>query len=446
MSRVQVAIVGAGAAGLMAARELVRRGKHVVVLEARDRIGGRIWTRRSPGLVLPIELGAEFVHGEAPLTMRLLEEAGLAALEVQGRSWRFRAGHLERNVEPWRPIDRALARIDGEAPDRTLERFLAEGRGGRRAGIERKEARRFVEGFHGADPTIVSVRSIAPEEGEPVTSNARRVARVAQGYGALLEHLTLEIGGSIRLRSEVRAILWRRGRAVLHLRGRGAGARLEADAVILTVPPAVLSAPEGVPGRIAFDPDPSRARAALARLAPSCVIRLVLWFHEPPWTLGSRGAPDEEASHLGFLHVADGPFQVFWTAHPARAPLAVAWSGGPAASSLSRGGARGVRSAALATLAKILGTRHRRLAARLRGSWMHDWARDSFTRAAYGYVRVGGGEPGHDLARPIESTLFFAGEATDEASGTVEGALASGLAAAGRVTRALSRRRRVSSS
>ena len=85
--RVDVAIVGAGAAGLMAARELRRRGRSVVVLEARDRIGGRVFTVEDPQLPVAVELGAEFVHGDAPLTHRLLGEAGLVAYDVAGTSW-----------------------------------------------------------------------------------------------------------------------------------------------------------------------------------------------------------------------------------------------------------------------------------------------------------------------------------------------------------------------
>ena len=77
-------IIGAGAAGLMAARELVRAGKTVLVLEASGRVGGRIFTVHDQGSGMPIELGAEFVHGEAKETTRLLDEARLATVPVCG--------------------------------------------------------------------------------------------------------------------------------------------------------------------------------------------------------------------------------------------------------------------------------------------------------------------------------------------------------------------------
>ena len=81
MQTPDVIIIGAGAAGLAAADELSRKGARVLILEARERIGGRCWTRRVPGLPIPVELGAEFIHGEAKVTHALLRRAGLTAVE-----------------------------------------------------------------------------------------------------------------------------------------------------------------------------------------------------------------------------------------------------------------------------------------------------------------------------------------------------------------------------
>src|SRR5262245_57163851 len=82
MSKPEIVIVGAGAAGLAAARALGDAGRRVVLLEARMRIGGRIWTVHNRDCAMPIELGAEFVHGKPPVTWRLIEEASLTACDV----------------------------------------------------------------------------------------------------------------------------------------------------------------------------------------------------------------------------------------------------------------------------------------------------------------------------------------------------------------------------
>src|SRR5262245_48988590 len=89
-----IAVVGAGVAGLAAARDLARQGLSVVLLEARERIGGRILTLHDERVPLPIELGAEFLHGETPETDRLLAAGGQVACDVDGESWRAARGRL----------------------------------------------------------------------------------------------------------------------------------------------------------------------------------------------------------------------------------------------------------------------------------------------------------------------------------------------------------------
>jgi monoamine oxidase len=83
-----VIIIGAGAAGLMAARDLHPAGKSVIGLEAADRIGGRAMTVNAPRAGVPVELGASFVHGEAPETTKLLDEARLVSVPVLGDQYR----------------------------------------------------------------------------------------------------------------------------------------------------------------------------------------------------------------------------------------------------------------------------------------------------------------------------------------------------------------------
>ena len=92
---VDVLVVGAGAAGLAAAAELTRAGRSVLIVEARDRIGGRCDTRRLPGVAVPVELGAEFIHGRPQATYSLMEKAGVAAVDSTRTQLVLRDGRLQ---------------------------------------------------------------------------------------------------------------------------------------------------------------------------------------------------------------------------------------------------------------------------------------------------------------------------------------------------------------
>lgn len=430
MESADVVVVGAGAAGLAAADALQEAGFGVVVLEARERTGGRILTHRDARVPVPIELGAEFVHGEAPETTRLLREAGRVVLDLSGPSWERRGSHLRPAGEYWRQVDRVLSLYRGEGPDLALGDWLARKPGGRPLARGRTLARRFVQGFHAADLARASARAIAGQ-GEAPTESARRAGRVVDGYDRLIQWLERRLR-DLRLRSPVAGISWEKGRAELEVRPEGAGPyRIAARAVVITVPLGVLQA-----GSLPFHPElPAGTRRALGLLAMGSVIHMAFWFREAPWTL----VEDQDLSRLRFLHTDDEAINVWWTNYPARLPLAVAWSGGPPAAALLSQGPDAVADHALGVLADTLGLTRRRVESRVEAFWTHDWTADPWSRGAYSYPLVGGADAARDLARPIQGTLFLAGEAMDSEgrNGTVEGALGSGLRAAGQVRKAL---------
>lgn len=435
MERVEVAIVGGGVAGLAAAAALRKRGHRVLVVEARDRPGGRILTMRDPKLPVPIELGAEFVHGDAPETTRLAHAAALPVCEVTGLHARAGRAGLRR-VDYWRAIDRVLGRIPARGKDESFAAFLGRSPGGRALANDRAAALEFVQGFHAADPERLGVRSIAPEAGERPSRTAARLARFVTGYDQLVAALAGDAGGGLRLRTAVTAVDWERSHVELTLRSHaGRRHRLAARAVVIAVPLGVLQAPPDAAGGLSLRPHPERVRRALGKLAMGTVTRVALALDELPWPEASD--PEAEgplAGRLAFVHRPGAPFPVWWTAHPLRAPLLVAWTGGPAASALAGRTEGEIVDLALKTLAPLACTTPRRLRQRLRGAWTHDWQSDPWSRGAYSYAGVGGAEAAALLARPVQGTLFFAGEHTDALrSGTVEGGIASGLRAARQV-------------
>jgi monoamine oxidase len=429
MPESDVIVIGAGAAGLMAAAELIQAGRSVTVLEARDRIGGRIWTRREPGVAVPIELGAEFVHGHAPITQSLLERAGTAVIEAAGTHFGLTYGKLELRDALFPPIREAMQRSDAlERRDMSFDEFLDRHLASVLTPAQRQYARMMAEGFDAADTSRASARALAAEWTGDTIGTAPQ-ARPRAGYEALLAALVARVAGDrlrLQLQSTVQSVRWSRGSVEVGGEFCGTPFVCRAARALITLPLGVLQQPSSAAGAVRFTPALAAKRAALAGLSSGPVIKLQLLFARAFW----ETLHDGRYRDAGFFHAPEAEFPTFWTAAPARAPLLVAWAGGPRAQRLAAGAAAGdIVHKALASLELLFG-RELSIAAELRAWYYHDWQQDPFARGAYSYLTVGADDARAALAQPLDDTLFFAGEATEEEGGTVAGALQSGARAA----------------
>jgi monoamine oxidase len=195
----------------------------------------------------------------------------------------------------------------------------------------------------------------------------------------------------------------------------------------------VLQQPDSASG-ITFSPNVDAMTKALAGIAMGVVARVVLMFREPFWekrNVRRKTGPDT-LTELSFLMSTDEDLPVWWTAAPVRAPILVGWAGGPRASRLIETGENEIESRAIAAIARQLGMQRRAVSGLVEQFWHHDWLHDPFTLGAYSYALVGGSKAAAQLARPVEKTLFFAGEAADSTgrTGTVHGAIGTGYRAA----------------
>jgi monoamine oxidase len=398
----------------------------VLLIEARDRIGGRAWSLRVPGVPSPIELGAEFIHGKPEATFDALRRTGLAAVDSPRTRWFVRNGALEPMGNLRNEVRRAMRVTPAlEKRDMPFQQFLAGKRG--LSTFARAFARRMVEGYDAADPGRVSAREIAEEwAGEGATDMPQ--FRPFGGYGALMDRLFLlaSARAELRLQTVVRAVRWRRGRVEVEGETRGHPFRAAARRAIVTLPVGVLRRRPGQADAVRFDPVLQDKERALGYIQAGAVLRVVMQFPRAFWEELDGG----RYRNAAFFHSPYSAFPTVWTALPARAPLLVAWSGGPRAVSLSAATRGDIVRRAVMSVDSLFGGRAGADGLPV-ATWVHNWQRDPYAHGAYAYVSVGGRGARRKLGAPVARTLYFAGEATDASeAGTVAGALRSGQRAA----------------
>ena len=419
-------VIGAGAAGLAASADLSQAGYNVLCLEARERIGGRIFTLRDPLCPIPLELGAEFIHGRPPEILDIARAAELVVYDCADASVYIENGRVQEQMDAWEPVQHLMVEMQSAAergPDQPFSEFLSRSLQPINA---KKLSTSFVEGFNAARKDVIGIASLAQDRRAADAIDGDRSFRILSGYDAIPLWLYRQaLNGRFRLslNTIVKGIKWSAGSAVLHL-----SSALTKRAYAVTAKRAVVTVPLGVlqAESLHWDPVPEETLQAASALAFGQVFRLVFRFREAFWENNS------DFADAGFLLSDEDVFPTWWTPLAIRAPILTGWSAGSHADSLFGQSSTIVIARAVASLARILSVTPEKVEETLEHVYFHDWHADPFARGAYSYAPAGALPARQTLSEPVANTLFFAGEATEVNghSATVHGAIASGRRAA----------------
>lgn len=397
---VDVAVLGAGIAGLVAARILNDTGLRVRLLEARTRVGGRIHTDHDFASV-PIERGAEFVHGDAVATWRYLDRLGLATR----RSLRTRHLRLVQGEQLHHPLwlltrpaffQLLLALPElmvGRRRDESVAAFLRRRRIRDPAGWQLADTLANSACASAEDLSLADVLRMYSSQ-----QSSGGDFRIEQGYQALPAHLAR--GLDVHYGVPVTRVRWNDQGVDIE-----AGQRLRARAALITLPLGVLQG-----GQVLFEPPlPAAKQAALAALRMHPAIKVLCRYREP---VGPRDVR---------VLAGDDVLPLIWRA-PSPAPVWTAFLTGPRARHAPDGEQVAHR------VSRLLGGD---ALDALRDVEVVDWGRDPWARGGYSAVPPGEAHARVVLARTV-GPLLFAGEATaaDGEAGTVSGAISSGERAA----------------
>ncbi len=432
-------VVGGGASGLSCARALSQKGLRVLIVEGRGRLGGRVATLHNPAYPIPIELGAEFIDVPGP-DMDMLMQADSTAYRSTNGEWAVEDGnatYLSFENEIKKALDKLTEMPKDDVPFIDFFNKCCSGLDDR----AKRLILDYIEGYHASHVDKIGTKwlyyaSQGGGGGGRVRNNA------LHGMDRIIDGLRQGLGPTCKtmLCAIVEEVKWEKGNVHVRMRSAAGGELPEARArsAVITLPLGVLQLSPYDVGYVNFEPNIEEKLNAARKLGMGNVIKITMRFRTTFWEGALKFAEGrKEEREIKFMHT-DGPLPTWWTPSPVLAPVLIGWAGGAAAERLMQQD-RKLIDIAVESLAKMLGIERARVEEELDSYFYHDWSADTFSRGAYSYGTVGALEWQKELAKPVENTLFFAGEATGQEgdNATIASAIRTGERAAREVMRAL---------
>ena len=403
-------IIGAGASGLMAAHELSGRGKKLLVLEGRNRIGGRIHSFFSQGLVC--EAGAEFIHGASPITKEILKSAGINYYPSTGKMYSSMDGKWNTRNDFGQGWGEMMRKMGDLKEDLALSVFLDNYFKDPKYEGLRRSVIGFAKGFDLVDISKASTIALY-EEWE---NESYEQFRIGKGYGSMTDYLGSYVksrGCEILVSQSAKTIYWNDSDIQVDTE---TGQSFFAKKLLVTIPISLLQ-DQKAKASIRFDPPISKERSAFQKIGYGSLIKLLLVFDEPFW--------EKIKKNIGFI-LSDQAIPTWWTQAPENNRLLTGWW--PTTGHAGQQTMEEIKSLAVASLSNIFNMNEDILRSKLVSDSIFDWQQDIYSLGGYSYLMPASKDAISKLKKPIDNRLFFGGEAIylGDTPGTVEAALVSG--------------------
>lgn len=363
------------------------------------------------------------MHGLPQVTLDLLQSYDVGAAEVPDEQL-----YLDEHgkVIDTRNFNETLAKVMNalpdpqSAPDQSFAEWIE------KQSLDHNSktiAMAYVEGFNAADARQIGIYALIQSANAADLIGGHRQFRLTKHYSTITTGMLNDSDPDlleVHLNAVVASVHWQRNQVNCILRS---GEGFTANSVIVTLPLPILQQ-----NLVHFDPPLAEKKSCLEQLVMGHSQRLVYVFDSIFWDSITIG--ETKLEQLNFIDADDGPFRTWWTMYPLRSPVLVGWNSGP---DVIPGASKDeLIAVSLKKLAVIFDMSEETIRTHMVDCFYHDWSADEFSRGVYSYSRPGGVKAPEELAKPIQNTLFFAGEATDTEgnSGYAHGAIASGIRAA----------------
>lgn len=414
--RYDVIVIGAGACGLMAALEMALTGKKIAVIEARDRIGGRIHTIYDQEFDQPVELGAEFIHGELKETFLISKKAGIGHDKTAGEIWQNEDGNLEEQndfIEDYNDLNKKFKELK---TDISIKEFLERHLQGDKYEELRFTLKNYIEGYYAAETSKASTYALRDE----LNNSSDKQFRPEGGYLKLVEYLfnkCKEANVYFAFNEPVARLEYSKDQVSVTTNKT----RYFSTKVLVTVPIGVLQS-----GSIQFVPDIPEKIKASKLLGFGAVAKTIFQFKNAFWKDKDK-TQGKDVKKLGFMF-ARTIIPTWWTQYPKDSAMITGWSGGPHANDLKGLSKEEVKEKGLQSLSSIFNISLEELRSNLIGWYVYDWLEDLYCIGGYSYDVINGAALRETVRKPIYDTVFFSGEGLYEGIeiGTVEAALSTG--------------------